>query len=120
MLKTLEILCRLKMLREERALLQEHVAKSLGIDRTTYVRKEKGLIPITTDEWLKIAKTMKTEPEFFFYACAAATKDRTASCDEQALLKLYRSLTPEERIEFISYINEAVKEIRSKAAHEAL
>lgn len=116
MLQLKEILNHLKMLREERALLQEHVAVSLGIDRTTYLRKEKGLIPITTEEWLKLATTMDMEPAFFFCVSALAEKGSEHSSDEKALLKLYRSLTLEERKELICNIKEAVKDIRCRTA----
>lgn len=83
MLTTKKVLKRLKALREKRSLLQEQVARCLGIDRTTYVRKEKGLIPITTDEWLQLAVTMKEDPAFFFSASDTANNDSETVCDEE-------------------------------------
>lgn len=119
MLKIKKILNRLKSLREARALLQEDVARSLGIDRTTYVRKEKGLIPISTKEWLKLAKTMEAEPEFFFDFSETVKKDCLTSCDEDALLKHYRALNIKERKEFICAIKEAVKDRHCRTAKDA-
>ena len=61
-----EVLERLRALREELALNQDYLAKRVGVDRTTYVRKERGVIPITTEEWIKLAAAMDREPSYFF------------------------------------------------------
>lgn len=114
MLSKKEILARLKMLRVEKSLRQGHVARRLGIDRTTYVRKEQGAIPITTEEWLALAQTMEMEPSYFFnYPCAPEEK-------EQLLLKLYRSLSREERNDLIRNIKAALKGVRRKTVTDTL
>ncbi len=61
-----EILDRLKSLRKTRGIRQGEIAKELGVDRSTYVRKEQGEIPIITEEWLKIAKMLDVNPAYFF------------------------------------------------------
>ncbi len=61
-----EILARLKRTRKERFFTQEEVARKLMMSRTTYLKKEKGLIPITTDEWIKLSKIMKINLANFF------------------------------------------------------
>jgi len=112
MLSKKEILGRLRMLREEKSLLQEHVARSLGIDRTTYVRKEKGRIPITTEEWLKLAQAMQADPAYFFSIPKPVEKDCKAAFDEDDMLRLFRSLNREERSKFICGIREAIRNMR--------
>jgi transcriptional regulator with XRE-family HTH domain len=47
MLSKKEILKRLKVLREEKRLRQGHLARRLGIDRSTFTKKENGTVPIT-------------------------------------------------------------------------
>lgn len=49
-----------------RKLRQGDIAGHLKIDRTTYVRKERGEIPITTDEWLMIADFLSIKASVFF------------------------------------------------------
>lgn len=60
------ILERLHTLRKKCNLRQEDVATRLGIARTTYVRKEKGIIPINTEEWIKLSKIFNVDIVCFF------------------------------------------------------
>lgn len=113
MQNTKEILERLRSLRVEKALRQDHVAKVLGVSRTTYVRKEQGAIPITTEEWVKLSKAMGKELAYFF--SLSSTGDR-----EVLLLKLYRTLTPEEKSDFLSGIDLIFKRVRRKNIIQAL
>lgn len=101
MLKTKEVLLRLKALRVERELKQGYVAKRLGIDRTTYVRKEKGLIPITTEEWLKLAEALDETPSYFFMKGPPA---HGLDVRESAIIGFYKSLSPDEKEKFIGNI----------------
>lgn len=120
MLTTKDILERLKRLREEKDLRQEHMARYLGIDRTTYVRKERGSIPITTDEWIKLAEAMEKDPSYFFRCSMSADKDPSIEDREALLLKLYRALTPEERDDFVCGIHLMLKGIRRKTVRETV
>jgi len=118
MLTTKEILGRLKRLRTEMDLRQEHMARCLGIDRTTYVRKERGSIPITTDEWVKLAEATRKEPSFFFKHAVPA---EDSGDDREALLvKLYRSLTTEERDDLVCGMHLMLKGIRRKTVRDTL
>ncbi|MBI5562402.1 MAG: helix-turn-helix transcriptional regulator [Deltaproteobacteria bacterium] len=119
MLNAKEILCRLRTLRKEKSIRQEYVAKRLGIDRTTYVRKEQGAIPITTDEWLKLARAMGKEPSYFFSRSGASEK-KHAEKKERLLIELYRSLSREERAELLGVLSAAGKGPRKKDIKEAL
>lgn len=119
MLTNTDILKRLKTLREEKDLRQEYIARRLGLDRTTYVRKENGAIPITTDEWLKIAQAMEKDPSYFFSKLDAFCElDRDLK--EQLIQKLYRALKKKEQEEFISHVCRALKDIRRPAVQEIL
>ncbi len=120
MLNTKDILGRLRNLREEKAIRQECIARRLGIDRTTYVRKERGAIPITTDEWIKLAYAMKEDPSYFFSAPAIGLKKKYSNGKEKLLLKLYRSLDSEEKDEFICMLSLALKDARKKTVRQAL
>jgi len=98
MLTTKDILERLKSLRIEKGLRQEYVATVLGVSRSTYVRKEQGAIPITTDEWVKLAATLEKELPYFFSRSFDSKK-------EMLILSLYRALTPEEQLDFSRVID---------------
>jgi transcriptional regulator with XRE-family HTH domain len=115
MLRTKEILRRLKVLREEKRLRQEHLARRLGVDRTTYARKEKGSIPLTTEEWLKLARAMGEEMEYFFTSSFSDIEAR-----ERLLLKLYRSLSPSEQRDLLATMHLILKGIRRKKVQDAL
>lgn len=119
MLTTKEILNRLRALREEKELRQDYVARRLGIDRTTYVRKEKGAIPITTDEWLKLGDTMEKDPEYFFTQ-QLPYSDTPEAVRERLLIKLYRSLTVTQKEEFICGVHIMLKSIKKKAVRDTL
>ena len=113
-----EVLERLRALREELALRQDYLAKRVGVDRTTYVRKERGVIPITTEEWIKLAAAMDREPSYFF-AGGAAVKPALAK-REMLLLRLYRSLRPPEQDDFVCAVHLKCRSIRRKAVQETL
>ncbi len=119
MLTTKEILARLRKLRAEMDLRQEHMARRLGIDRTTYVRKESGSIPITTEEWIKLAQAVEKDPSYFF-RCQMAVEEEAADDREALLVKLYRALTPEERDDFICGVHLMLKGIRRKTVRDAI
>ncbi len=53
------MLRRLKALRKDKHFKEEHLAEELGIDTDTYIEKEKGSVPFTTKEWLKMCIIMK-------------------------------------------------------------
>ena len=118
MLITGDILGRLRKLREKKGLSQGHIARRLRIDRTTYVRKELGLIPITTEEWLKLAVEMDEGPCYFFRASGrranSSASRAAANMTERALVDLYRSLGREEKKDLISIIRLMLKGIRRK------
>lgn len=60
------ILGRLRHTRKTCGMKQESIAAELGYGRTNYVKKEKGEIPITTDEWIKLASILNTPLDYFF------------------------------------------------------
>ncbi|MDH4227552.1 MAG: helix-turn-helix domain-containing protein [Deltaproteobacteria bacterium] len=117
MLSTHDILCRLREVREERRLKQDSVAKNIGVDRTTYIRKEQGVIPITTEEWLRLAKTMRHEPSYFF---GGNGNSGIADSLEIKLLELYRTLENDEKADLISCIHLVLKGIKRKTTRDAL
>ncbi len=119
MLTTKEILNRLKVLREEKDLRQEYVARRLGVDRTTYVRKENGAIPITTEEWLKLGDAMEKDPSYFFTPQRPYLETPEAA-RERLLVKLYRSLTPAQKEDFICGVHIMLKGIKKKAVRDTL
>ncbi len=102
MVKVDDILKRLRELRKRKALKQDYIAKRLGIDRTTYVRKERGHIPITTREWLLLAEVMSEDPSCFFAPAAGragrkGTGKKGAEEEGAAVERLYSLMGPEER-----------------------
>jgi transcriptional regulator with XRE-family HTH domain len=115
MLSKKEILKRLKVLREEKRLRQGHLARRLGIDRSTFTKKENGTVPITTDEWLKLAKAMGEGMEYFFTAASTNIELR-----ERLLLKFYRSLNHTEQRDLLRTIRLILKGMRRKRVHDTL
>ncbi len=115
---TIDILDRLKALRKELALRQESLAERLGVDRSTYVRKERGTIPITTDEWVKIAKALDREPSYFF-VCPKPV-ETGLEVRERLLLRLYRSLRVHEQDDMITAVHMKLRSIRRKAVQDTL
>ena len=60
-----EMLARLKALRKDRNLKEEHLAHELGIDTDTYIGKEKGAVPFTVKEWLRVSIVMNVKLSYF-------------------------------------------------------
>ena len=54
---------KLKTVRTEKNFSQQDVAKYLDINQTRYSRKENGSIPLTEDEWERIAKLLNVNVE---------------------------------------------------------
>lgn len=120
MLNSKDILERLRTLREEMDLRQDYMAMRLGVDRSTYVRKERGSIPITTDEWLKLAEAMDRQPAYFFSFTPVCIQESDLGEKERLLVKLYRSLRADERSNLICNIHLTLKCIRRKAIRDTL
>ena len=120
MVNTKDVLERLRALRVESDMRQEHIARRLGIDRTTYVRKERGAIPITTEEWLKLADAMKKDPSYFFSISAAGINGKDAGTIEILLVRLYRSLSREEKNGLVLSVKLILKGVRRKRVRDAL
>ncbi|MCK4846559.1 MAG: helix-turn-helix transcriptional regulator [Deltaproteobacteria bacterium] len=95
MLKTSAILSKLKALRKTKGLSQESVAKALEVDRTTYIRKENGRIPITTEEWIRLALTMGEEVGYFFESLKSSCRD------VPVFTELRNRLSTEERADMV-------------------
>lgn len=66
MKKLKNILYQIKHMRKAKCLTQADMAERLGVERTTYVRKESGAIPVTLKEFLLIADILNIPPEYFF------------------------------------------------------
>jgi transcriptional regulator with XRE-family HTH domain len=105
MLSKKEILKRLKVLREEKRLRQGHLARRLGIDRSTFTKKENGTVPIAMGEGM----------EYFFTAASTNIELR-----ERLLLKFYRSLNHTEQRDLLRTIRLILKGMRRKRVHDTL
>jgi DNA-binding XRE family transcriptional regulator len=64
-INTDEMLDRLKALRKDRELKEEHLAHELGIDTDTYIGKETGSVPFTLKEWLRVSIVMNVRLSYF-------------------------------------------------------
>jgi len=60
------ILNMIKQFRKAKLLTQSDVAQRLGVERSTYARKENGNIPFTLKEFLLIADILNISPVSFF------------------------------------------------------
>ncbi len=112
-----KVLIRLKALREQNSLSQSALAKTLGINRSTYVRKELGYIPITTKEWIKLAVRMKVNPGYFFLRDGGSAEELGDGRD-MALLALFHSLKGVEQRDLLTLIIIAFKGIKRKKVRE--
>jgi len=111
---------KLKNIRTCNSLSQEHLARALGINRTTYIRKEQGSIPITTEEWVKIAAILDEEPAYFFSTSKKGHTMVSLEESERRLLKLYRSLTAEEQQDIRNSLRLMLKGIKRKKVKDAI
>jgi len=114
-----KVFIRLKTLREQHSLSQSVLADALGINRSTYVRKELGNIPITTEEWMKLAQRMNVEPGYFFDTDGAAVEGYEDDQD-RALLALFRSLKLMEQKDLLTLVVIAFKGIKRKKVREKI
>jgi DNA-binding XRE family transcriptional regulator len=120
MINTRVILYRLKMAREERGLRQDEMAQCLDIDRTTYLRKEKGQIPISTDEWLIISEILDKDPTHFFIDSEMSLEESPTELQEHLIAKLYRALDEDDRRDFLFTIRLILKGVENKEVSETL
>lgn len=61
-----EILRRLRVLRTGNKFSQKEMAQFIGCKEIEYAKKEKGELPISTEEWLKISEALGIPVEDFF------------------------------------------------------
>lgn len=98
---------------------QSELARCLGVNRSTYVRKEQGNIPITTEEWITLAGFMGVEAGYFFASDSAGEvlhEDGVAG----TLASLYSSMQVMEQEDFLTLISIAFKGIKRKKVREAI
>lgn len=128
-----EILTRLRSLREDCEYSQDLIAKKIGINRTTYLRKEAGIIAITTDEWVRLSNILGVEVEYFFNLNDGkrakdkksrggnrGTEEEDSEAEEGPLLRLYKTLTRRERAALITSLRSTLKDIKRKNVQQAL
>ena len=116
MTSTEKLLGRIKVLRKEMGFKQEDLAKKLKIDRTTYVRKEQGAIPITTEEWFEITNILNIN----FADIFGSIDKRLLELRERLLIELYRSLNKEEKQDLLSSIQLVLKSVKRKKVQDTL
>lgn len=115
-----EVLVRLKSFRVAKGLRQADMAEEIGVDRSTYVRKERGSIPISTEEWLILSRALGREISHFFLE-HGATAGRGCETQEEALLKrLIRALRPEEKMYLFHSISMIFKGVRRREVTSVL
>lgn len=92
---------RLKMLRSARGVLQKDIAALLGIDRTTYVKYEKGVSEPSIETLLKLADYFGVSVDFLLGREDEDTKKEIAALSDDDLnleiIKLLTELSPETR-----------------------
>ena len=123
MTSTSKILGKLKEARENSHLSQNFIASKLGINRTTFARKEQGDIPITTDEWVTLSSILEKDLSAFFDSTnSGETKEnfKRPTDEEKSLLTLYRSLNINEKTDFISTIRLLLKRVTRKKVQKTL
>ena len=116
MTSTEKLLGKIKVLRKEMGFKQEDLAKKLKIDRTTYVRKEQGAIPITTEEWFEITSILNID----FADIFGSIDKRLVEFRERLLIELYRSLNKEEKQDLLSSIQLVLKSVKRKKVQDTL
>lgn len=120
MISTREILRKLREIRVRKKLKQDDIAQMLSIDRTTYLRKESGHIPVTTEEWLKIAAVLGEDPAIFFTETETDGESDTSDAQEQLLVKLYSALTDEEKRDLLFSIRLMLKGVSREDVRDTL
>ncbi|MEW5744301.1 MAG: helix-turn-helix transcriptional regulator [Nitrospirota bacterium] len=65
-MKTDRILKHLREIRKAKGIRQEFIAGELGIDRTSYSKKELGRVPLTLDELVTIVRLLDVRWEDIF------------------------------------------------------
>ena len=64
-IELVDMLQRLKTLRKDKNIKEEHLAEELGIDAETYADKEKGDIQFSLKEWLVMSNIMNVRLFYF-------------------------------------------------------
>ncbi|MFQ5353584.1 MAG: helix-turn-helix domain-containing protein [Thermodesulfobacteriota bacterium] len=119
MSRTCKVLKRIKALRKRSDLSQNALAECLGVNRSTYVRKEQGRIPITTEELIKLAELMAVEPGYFFMTDIEA-EEVLEDGHAGTLASFYRSLRVMEQQDLLTLIVIAFKGIKRKKVREKI
>ena len=115
-----EILCQLKSFRVEKGLRQADMAERIGVDRSTYVRKERGSIPISTEEWLLLSSALGRDVSFFFGEKGVPAGRDQHYPDEALFKRLLRALRPDEKKYFFHSVTLMLKGIRRREVSSVL
>ena len=114
---------RLKMLRSARGVLQKDIAALLGIDRTTYVKYEKGVSEPSIETLLKLADYFGVSVDFLLGREDEDTKKEIAALPDDDLnseiISLLTSLFPG-REEFALKTLQTISEIPEEKHELAL
>ncbi|POY40357.1 hypothetical protein C3L50_06840 [Flavobacterium alvei] len=95
----------IKAIRDEKKLSQGYLAFELGLDQSQYSRREKGEIPFTPNEIVKISKLLESSVAYLFGE--ETTINQTVSIDEK-LIEQYE-LRIKEKEEIIALLKSQIK-----------
>ena len=115
-----EVLGRLKSFRVAKGLRQADMAEQIGVDRSTYVRKERGSIPISTEEWLILSDALGKEISHFFREQGVPAGKEQQTPEETLLWRLLKALRPEEKRYFFHAVSMMFKGVRRKEVASAI
>lgn len=109
-----EILGRLRSYRVAKGLRQADMAEQIGVDRSTYVRKERGSIPISTEEWFLLSAALGKDVSLFFVGQGPPVRTERHLPDEALFKRLLRALRPDEKRYFFHAVTQMFKGVRRK------
>lgn len=96
------------------------MAEQIGVDRSTYVRKERGSIPISTEEWIILSDALGKQITHFLAEHGGPTGKDAQTTEETLLMRLLRALRPEEKRYFFHTVSMMFKGVRRKEVASAI
>ncbi len=101
---------RLKLLREQKGLLQKNIAQQIGVGRTTYLKYEKGVSEPSFSVLIKLAEIFDTSTDYLLERTDVESfppvqASPSLSATEQTLLRSFRQLNGDGQRNAMEHLN---------------
>jgi transcriptional regulator with XRE-family HTH domain len=103
--------------RKAKGISQKEMAQKIAMEQTTYSRKERGISPITDNEWERLAKALEVDIDEIREEKPIAMKNENCTFHENSIGNQYVNI-PQQMLEtlmkYTKLLEDKIEELKKK------